>query len=611
MFTMNEDLSIYATRGDVVFFSVTADDNGILYKFQPGDIVRMAIYGKKEAESCVMQKDFPVTEVTEKVFIYLDEEDTKIGEIISKHKDYWYEIVLNPDTLPQTIIGYDEDGAKVFRLFPESEEIHDEPVVEPEDIPVVDSELDMTSHRPIENQAVARAITTILDVCERTNAAVAENFVTPQMFGAIADGKADDTEAIQMALETGRPLHLPKGNYYCPGDLVLPSGAYVVGNHATLKDCVLCVNREASVRDIQIGGSGYVAISTEKAGQSLLSVSLSGIRINTSAESAILFECGGEASRYIYNVNIDDVRIDGAVKYGIRFKNNYNNNSKTPWMTCINISNVFMDQFSTAILMDYEAPADYSFDTNRPIATNSLMSFKNVRGQWISRSEHFVDCQLSMSNVHFVDSFPVDYKGADGKRMFNFVSRRFKTTDLYVTNVSISGAIVWIPTLFNEVEIENTTNKAYDFTEMFSTVTDVFSPSRLMIENPYIETTHLRNNAAVVRPIPTDDWKEQNIAKAHGVGFKMLASNAHGGDAPIIGGNILGYPIVSTEKGTYLVLSGRYMPVFYSGNLNYKLPSSPCVGYMVFNDVSKKPMWWTGSKWVYADGSAVGSSELT
>ena len=122
MFTLNDDLSIYATRGDIVFFSVTADDHGVLYKFQPGDIVRMAIYGKKDAESCVMQKDFPVEEVTEKVFIFLDEEDTKIGETISKHKDYWYEIVLNPDTMPQTIIGYDEDGAKVFKLFPEGAE---------------------------------------------------------------------------------------------------------------------------------------------------------------------------------------------------------------------------------------------------------------------------------------------------------------------------------------------------------------------------------------------------------------------------------------------------------------------------------------------------------
>lgn len=611
MFVMNDDLSIYATRGDIVFFSVSADDNGIPYKFQPGDVVRMAIYGKKEAETCVMQKDFPVEEVTERVFIYLDEQDTKIGEIISKHKDYWYEVVLNPDTMPQTIIGYDEDGAKIFRLFPESAEFDDGYEPKEEDFPVVDEELDMTSPRPVANSAIARAVTTILDTCERTNQAVAENFVTPQMFGAIADGKANDTEAIQMALDTGRPLHLPKGTYYCPGELFLPNGACVFGNQAKLVDCVLCANRESTIRDIQIVGSGYVAISTEKVGHSLLAVSLSGIRINTSAETAILFECGGDASRYIYNVNVDDVRIDGNVKYGIRFKNNYNNNSKTPWMTCINISNVFMDQFSTAILLDYDAPEDYSFDTNRPIATNSLMSFTNVRGQWIDRSEHFVDCQLSMSNVHFVDSFPVDYKGASGKRMFNFVSRRFKNTDLYVTNVRISGAIVWIPSLFNEVEIESTTNKVYDFTEMFSTVTDVFAPSRLMMENPYIETTHLRNNAAVVRPIPTDDWKEQNIAKAHGVGIKMLASNAHGGDAPTIGGNILGYPVVSTDKGTYLVLSGRYMPVFYSGNPNYTLPSSPCVGYMVYNDVSKKPMWWTGGKWVYADGTDVGFSELT
>ena len=222
MFTMNEDLSIYATRGDVVFFSVTADDNGIRYKFQPGDIVRMAIYGKKEAESCVMQKDFPVTEVTEKVFIYLDEEDTKIGEIISKHKDYWYEIVLNPDTIPQTIIGYDEDGAKVFRLFPESNEIDDNYNPQPEDFPVVDEELDMTSPRPVANQAIARAVATIFDTCERTNQAVAENFVTPQMYGAVGDGVADDTEAFAQAIEQNKRIFVPSGNYLVtdlmPGD---------------------------------------------------------------------------------------------------------------------------------------------------------------------------------------------------------------------------------------------------------------------------------------------------------------------------------------------------------------------------------------------------------
>lgn len=223
MFIINDDLSIYANRGDIVFFTVSADDNGTTYKFQPGDIVRMAIYGRKDAEACVLQKDFPVTEVCETVFIYLEEKDTKIGEIISKQKDYWYEVVLNPDTMPQTIIGYDEDGPKIFRLFPESSEIDDNYDPQPEDFPVVDEELDMTSPRPVANQAIARAVATILDTCERTNTAVAELHVTPQMFGAIGDGKADDTEAIQLALNSvSNIVYLPFGKYRVTGDIEIP-----------------------------------------------------------------------------------------------------------------------------------------------------------------------------------------------------------------------------------------------------------------------------------------------------------------------------------------------------------------------------------------------------
>lgn len=223
MFVVNDDLSIYANRGDIVFFSVTADDNGTLYKFQPGDIVRMAIYGKKEAETCVMQKDFPVTEVTERVFIYLEEQDTKIGDIISKHKDYWYEVVLNPDTMPQTIIGYDENGAKVFRLFPESTEIDDNYEPKEEDFPVVDEELDMTSPRPIANKVVAQNFATVLDVCERTNKAVSENFVTPEMYGAIGDGKADDTESVQAAITANKSVVL-NGTYLITDTIVIDSG---------------------------------------------------------------------------------------------------------------------------------------------------------------------------------------------------------------------------------------------------------------------------------------------------------------------------------------------------------------------------------------------------
>ena len=159
MFTLNDDLSIYATRGDIVFFKVSSLDNDVPYSFQPGDIVRFKVFSKKDAEDVVLQKDFPVTDLTQSVQIYLDKEDTKIGEVISKPKDYWYEVELNPDTAPQTIIGYDDDGAKVFKLFPEGDDIPSYvPDIKPEDIPIVDEELDLTSARPVQNQAVAKAV---------------------------------------------------------------------------------------------------------------------------------------------------------------------------------------------------------------------------------------------------------------------------------------------------------------------------------------------------------------------------------------------------------------------------------------------------------------------
>lgn len=122
MFKINDDLSIYATRGDMIAFSVSADAGDSSYKFKEDDIVRIKVFEKKDCHCVVLQKDFPTAEGAERVDILLTGEETKFGELISKPKDYWYEIELNPLTNPQTIVGYDEDGAKIFRLFPEGGE---------------------------------------------------------------------------------------------------------------------------------------------------------------------------------------------------------------------------------------------------------------------------------------------------------------------------------------------------------------------------------------------------------------------------------------------------------------------------------------------------------
>ena len=120
MFVVNDDLTIHCTRGDAGSFSVGANLNDAPYTFRVGDVVRFSVCEKKNYASVVLQKDVEVTEEAQLVEFHLDSEDTKIGEIINKPTEYWYTIELNPDGYCQTILGHNEDGARVLMLYPEA-----------------------------------------------------------------------------------------------------------------------------------------------------------------------------------------------------------------------------------------------------------------------------------------------------------------------------------------------------------------------------------------------------------------------------------------------------------------------------------------------------------
>lgn len=162
MYSVNDDMSIYVTRGDYVLLGLTAqNDDGSQYTFQPGDVIEFKVTEKKACENVVLYKKFDVEKAAEVVEIFLDEKATKIGDVISKPVDYWYEVELGPNK--RTLIGYDEEsGAKIFRLFPEGDDVESTPV-EPGEIPAVDEELDVTSEKPVQNKAVAAEIFKIND----------------------------------------------------------------------------------------------------------------------------------------------------------------------------------------------------------------------------------------------------------------------------------------------------------------------------------------------------------------------------------------------------------------------------------------------------------------
>ena len=113
MYKIDPDKTIHISRGDEKTIVITVNNGE--YEIQQGDILKLRIFQKKDYTNMLKEIVAIVNEETTQVDINLTREDTIIGEDISKPVTYWYEVSLNET---ETIIGYDEDGAKEFIIYP-------------------------------------------------------------------------------------------------------------------------------------------------------------------------------------------------------------------------------------------------------------------------------------------------------------------------------------------------------------------------------------------------------------------------------------------------------------------------------------------------------------
>lgn len=125
MVKIDEYGNIQVTRGDILQLKISAKNkDGSDFTFAVNDVVRFKVTEANNVENVVIEKSLTVDTEGTNVIISLTGEDTKIGELINKPVNYWYEVELNPDTNPQTIIGYTlENKAKIFTLLPEGGDI--------------------------------------------------------------------------------------------------------------------------------------------------------------------------------------------------------------------------------------------------------------------------------------------------------------------------------------------------------------------------------------------------------------------------------------------------------------------------------------------------------
>lgn len=117
-----ENKQISMTRGDTATLKFKVKTAEGYYTFGNNDVVEFKVYPKKEYESePLIYKSIVIEEDTDTAIIDLSSDDTRIGDIINKEKEYWYEVQLNHNI---TLIGYsDSEGPAIFMLLPEGREI--------------------------------------------------------------------------------------------------------------------------------------------------------------------------------------------------------------------------------------------------------------------------------------------------------------------------------------------------------------------------------------------------------------------------------------------------------------------------------------------------------
>ena len=123
MFIIDEDgTTLKVTRGQsgtITFGALTPE--GEPYSFQVRDVCRLNVTKVNKENSVVMSVDTIIQEETTEATISITSFDSKIGAVINKPTDYWYDIELNPDSaIAQMLLGYDDEGPKIFKLYPES-----------------------------------------------------------------------------------------------------------------------------------------------------------------------------------------------------------------------------------------------------------------------------------------------------------------------------------------------------------------------------------------------------------------------------------------------------------------------------------------------------------
>lgn len=116
-----ENGNIHLSRGDSAIIQIKNESSS----FEIGDEIKFSIMKKNNCEAVLLSKVYTVRDSSEdnSIFeIFLTPEDSKsfCPPIKTGNLTYWYEIELKSGDVVNTLIGYDDNGAKELIIYPEA-----------------------------------------------------------------------------------------------------------------------------------------------------------------------------------------------------------------------------------------------------------------------------------------------------------------------------------------------------------------------------------------------------------------------------------------------------------------------------------------------------------
>lgn len=104
--------TFHVTRGDSGSITIAYKDGSVL----PGTIC-FRVYGKEELNSDpIINKEIEIGSGTTSYDLIIESGDTmQMDNPENEREEYWYELKIGPTN---TVLGYDETGAKIFYLYP-------------------------------------------------------------------------------------------------------------------------------------------------------------------------------------------------------------------------------------------------------------------------------------------------------------------------------------------------------------------------------------------------------------------------------------------------------------------------------------------------------------